>query len=511
MIFMKKLDQRYFIRGVFMVAVLVYIITAVFSIGYHHADEHYQIIEFALYKLGINQAEQLAWEFEMQIRPGLQPFIAFSAIKILNGAGITAPFTQAAVIRICMGMFALLAIFAGVKALLQYIHEPKFQKALIILSPFLWFIPYISVRFSSETFAGSLFLLGFAWALLRSGNNGFLWMKKIPWWLIGLVLMLSVAGRFTSVLMIGGLLAWLLFIQRIGLRPVIQILLGMLGGVLIMGLLDRWLYGEWCSPLLNAATLLFQGSGPNFGRQAWWFLISEVFFKGGFFIGFCMIFCLLYLLIRAHTHPVVWVIVPLLIFHLLISHKELRFLFPLAFFMPFVIVYVAADLLLFIKKTKHILLNKILPVFLCSVFCIVNIVLCSVVTHKPADPDTATIQYILKNYHPERVVILHNLFGNPFDPFYAFPVAKHFYLPAGMEIHHLDYPKEAEKFIRNNNKTVLLCIRKHTDNFDVLKESGFSPVYKSPPDFYFDLGGERWENKENALELYQYKVCRTGY
>jgi GPI mannosyltransferase 3 len=57
-------------------AVVVRILTAWFNGGYFHPDEHWQILEFAWYKLGHEPASILPWEFPAQIRPGLQPWIA---------------------------------------------------------------------------------------------------------------------------------------------------------------------------------------------------------------------------------------------------------------------------------------------------------------------------------------------------------------------------------------------------------------------------------------------------
>ena len=47
--------------------------SAWFNRGFLSYDEHFQILEFAWYKLGRAPAETLAWEFREQMRPGLQP------------------------------------------------------------------------------------------------------------------------------------------------------------------------------------------------------------------------------------------------------------------------------------------------------------------------------------------------------------------------------------------------------------------------------------------------------
>ncbi|MEO6759288.1 MAG: hypothetical protein ABIO24_07520, partial [Saprospiraceae bacterium] len=66
---------------------LVYGVTAWFSAGYHHPDEHFQLLELANYKLGGTTAAELSWEFRDRIRPGLQPWIACEVIRGMRGVG----------------------------------------------------------------------------------------------------------------------------------------------------------------------------------------------------------------------------------------------------------------------------------------------------------------------------------------------------------------------------------------------------------------------------------------
>ena len=88
--------ERYF----FLTALAVYIVAAWFSTGFYHGDEHYQLIEFAAYKMGTVSPEGLAWEFSARVRPALQPFIAFIIIKLLQVFSIVDPYIQAFLLRL---------------------------------------------------------------------------------------------------------------------------------------------------------------------------------------------------------------------------------------------------------------------------------------------------------------------------------------------------------------------------------------------------------------------------
>src|SRR5260221_12769536 len=86
--------------GLFLAAaVTVHLIAAWFNGGFLSWDEHYQIIEFAQYKLGRQSPAGLAWEFAETMRPALQPWIAAGAIRLGDALGVASPFAIAFVLR----------------------------------------------------------------------------------------------------------------------------------------------------------------------------------------------------------------------------------------------------------------------------------------------------------------------------------------------------------------------------------------------------------------------------
>ena len=87
-----------------------HILGAFFSLGAHHADEHYQILEFLNYKLGKTDASGLAWEFESQIRPWFQIYIYYYLVKFLNFFGVFSPFHYALFFRVVSSLLGFAAI-----------------------------------------------------------------------------------------------------------------------------------------------------------------------------------------------------------------------------------------------------------------------------------------------------------------------------------------------------------------------------------------------------------------
>ena len=75
--------------------------------GYLNPDEHFQILEFAQFKLGRQSVEALAWEFAAQMRPALQPWVADGAIRLANAVGVASPFLIAFGLRVLSTVLAM--------------------------------------------------------------------------------------------------------------------------------------------------------------------------------------------------------------------------------------------------------------------------------------------------------------------------------------------------------------------------------------------------------------------
>ena len=72
------LFRRISTRQILFAGCLLTLLYALFSQGVYHSDEHYQILEYAHMKLfGSPTVEHLAWEYPLQMRSGVQPFVAW--------------------------------------------------------------------------------------------------------------------------------------------------------------------------------------------------------------------------------------------------------------------------------------------------------------------------------------------------------------------------------------------------------------------------------------------------
>jgi len=145
-------------KNILFISLLIYLITAIFSVGFYHYDEHFQILEFINYKLGKSPLSDLPWEYYAKIRPSLLPAIGIGLIKAMNLVGIHNPFTYTLVFRIITAMLSWLITVCFCSLLINDFSSDKTKKIFVYLSLFLWFVPFISVRFSSECYAAITFL-----------------------------------------------------------------------------------------------------------------------------------------------------------------------------------------------------------------------------------------------------------------------------------------------------------------------------------------------------------------
>lgn len=315
-------------HNIIFTGLIVFIVTAIFSHGYFHPDEHYQILEFAGYKLGFSQASDLPWEYAARIRPALQPTIAYLAVKLLNTFSIFDPFACALILRLITAFLFWLVITKLCLYFLNDFESVIGRKMYLLINYFLWFIPFISVRFSSEAYS-SISFFGAVYLILKSKEYS--GVKSIVYLLIaGLLLGFSFYFRFQMGFAIIGLGLWLLIIDRIKLFKILCIVLS---GVLALGcsyLIDAWFYQ---TPVLTPYNYFYsnimEGKAASFGIEPWWYYFTS-YISNGFPPASLVLLILFFAGIYFKPKSIMtWVLIPFIVGHMLVSHKELRFMFPI--------------------------------------------------------------------------------------------------------------------------------------------------------------------------------------
>ncbi len=401
-------------RVIIILAVIVYTITAIKSKGYYHGDEHYQIIEFAGIKLGTHTANELAWEYNANIRSAMMPTVCYGLFSVLNVIGISDPYTQTALLRILTGLLCIFVIQLFIKSSGSIIHSNN-KNSFLILSFFLWFLPVLNVRFSSETLSGITFLLAIALLQFEKINK-----KRYSFLFIGTLLGLSFLCRFQSVILTIGLIGWLVFIDKVSFKKVIQLFAGIVVILIIVVLIDCWFYQQFELTFYNYWHVFAsaEDAASSFGTLPWyyyiWYLIKFPFFP----IGILILVSLLVLIIKSPKNIIVWTVIPFIIIHSLIHHKEERFLFPIINFIPIILIlaYQQIETIFVNRKLYYLKLIILIPLVL------LNIVGLYAMSTKAAGVGRMDItSYIHNNYKDQQVKLISCQWSSPYNPWQSLP------------------------------------------------------------------------------------------
>lgn len=314
-------------------ALIVFMVSAVINSGFIHPDEHFQILEFARWKMGIATPQAMAWEHVAKIRPTLQPVFAMIMIRLFLWFGLENPFHQAIAIRMITGLIMLNSLWWFTKAAGRYVN-PHHRNGLMAATLFFWMVPMISVHFSSETMSTAclLLLLDCLLRMEKPSVRGAIWM--------GVVAALGFEFRYQLAFAFVGILAWILAVGRYRWRIWCMAVMGFLGVTALCTVLDCWFYGRFVFAPYNYYYMnIVRHVAALFGESPWYTYILLLAMSPGGALGVPILISICAGTFRHYRNPVVWTFWAFLFFHSIISHKELRFLFPLMPMLPLFMVW----------------------------------------------------------------------------------------------------------------------------------------------------------------------------
>lgn len=477
--------------------IVVYAITAYSSHGYYHADEHYQLIEFGGVKLGSHTAKDLPWEYKKQIRPALQPIIGVVLLKTFNAIGIFDPYNQMFLFRLLSALLAIGIIGYFIRQTIGEIKNPYLHIPYILLSFFLWFIPVISVRFSSETWSGLFFLLAVA-SLFQQKD------KEVPFLKIGIWLGLSFLFRYQMVFAMIGLGAWLIVVNRTTLKNILKVLSAFCLFILLGVALDSWFYGELvCAPWNYFYQNIIEGVAAGFGTSPWYYYLIKLFYSPSYIIGTLMILSIIVVLVKVPRNIILWCFLSFIIGHSLIGHKEERFLYPMVYFFPYFLIKSYTFLSSYLSCYK---LKYVLNTLLCVVLIGVNTIGVLAMGVKSAGIGRMEItRYIHTHYQGEKVNLIYCSWANPYNPWHSLPVK--FYVQDSLTDQRINTLCELHDTLYSKEGINLLVIRKVDKGncLEQIQEAGFTKVIQSIPDWVVGLNRYyKGLEEKQVLELYHY-------
>ena len=376
--------------GVILLSFSLHLCAAFFSEGRAHPDSDYQILEFAHSKIETGVSRTLPWEFFEQIRPAVQPAIAYAVHRYATGPD---PFTTVWLLRLASAALGFFSIWLLCGQALRWLNHGWSKAALVLFTGLFWLLPFLNTRFASESWAGAFLCLGIVLVLvaLRENLRFALWSALTA----GLVLGFAFYLRFPVALALLGLGLWLIVIERPGIRIIAAMALGFLLALGINLLLDRWFYGQWTLTPVNYFLInLVEAKAAQFGVDPWWYYIEKLLLLMVPPFSLVLLPAMIGAVILKPRNILVWTVVFFMVGHSFIDHKETRFLMPVIY--PLLVLSVVGLEALFDKLalSRNILCSSRVARLGVYLFFALNGLALAVFSFLPANQETVVHKWI---------------------------------------------------------------------------------------------------------------------
>jgi phosphatidylinositol glycan class B len=466
---LKKVPLHY----LYLAAGITFLATCWFSIGFKHGDEHFQIFEFAGHLLGWNSDSDMAWEFHKRMRPTLQPCITALGISGLNAIGLEDPFINAFIFRI----FGSLSLFFAIYFFLKKEGLEKNHTTVFFLF-FFCLTPYLSARYSSEGLSASMLLM--LVAQLRNVK------KNIDYFYAGIFAGLAFAFRFQLAFALVGTAIWYLLAKTFNWKEVALYFSGFLILFIFSVLCDRYFYGEWVlAPYEYFYQNIVLNKASDYGVSPWYYYLIKPIMLGLWLPGLLVMGAAVWYAIKKPKDVITLCMLVFLIGHMLVSHKEVRFLYPIGVLLPFLVW----DRLESLRNFRY---KKILV----GLLIVSNFILIIPNIFLPASQEISILKFLEKNY-PEKSFVLY--FDGQNNPYLDFGLPNHFY--GRKQPTFVDQSEIEKKGIQL--PAVWISFRcneegKQVGNYKLKR------IYQTYPEWVTDhMNINGWVNKTSIITVYQ--------
>ena len=482
----QSLFKRLTIPHILIISMVVHFLAGLNSTGFHHFDEHFQIIEFLNVKTNPKVLPDLAWEYEAMIRPWFQVYLYYLIMKFLGLFNINDHVLLVDIFRITTAMFGFYCFYRFQNSMKHFFKSDMAFKLMVFFLHLTWFIPYIQARHSSESLGLDFFVLGLSFYFDINTKN-----KNRDKFLAGLLMATAYLCRSQIAVMVATFWFWSIYNDRKIDLKFILFSLGIATAILVGPIFDYWGYGKWTFvPYNYYFQNIVKGVLENNGVSPWYFYIKEIFTKSIPSLGLIVLLVFTLFSVLNPKHFITAIILPFFFFHMALGHKELRFLFPLA---PFFAVALA----LFIDQFKYDLHywyenKKWLKIFLNFSFGL-NLFLLIAVCFRPTNASHLFYGYVWN--HPE----IKEIIAVEKDPYEFIDLKMNFFKPDYLKLNIFPYYNDSAVDKITGEKFILF--QNTRDGLYFKEKRKCETMYSTYPDWVvnFDIG--HWVGRTRAWML----------
>lgn len=485
------------------ISFVLHLVASYFSVGFLHFDEHFQILEFANYKLGNVGAAELTPEFHLKMRPWFQPWIFYSMAKFFQILGLEDPHIVSFIFRFFSSLLGLASL--GIMGLLSYFWmdgKAHIKKMVLPLLALTWFFPYFHARGSSDNWGASFFIMGLGIFLLWLPNNyqkdkfipniGTALRYRISWSiasLSGVLMGLSFLSRFQMGVCILFFFLWGLLYGRIAFSSLIVFSLGVLSTLLAGTFIDSWGYGTFVfTPYNYVYENMIKGMAASISVAPWWDYFRLIILRGYPPLSLLFLFSTFIFWGKFKKHPLTWVTLPFFIIHMGIGHKELRFLMPIIFLVPIMLWALLPGISLEKKWVKKLGL----------VFVGMNMLLLTGVVLKPARVSVKFYEYFSKIQENKT-----ELFYLGRKPYVEVGAKMEYFRPKNLKIHLIKDVPALHSMIENLKSPKWILLTRGKFLKEIVNYPNCPLEYLTYPEWLLKFNVGNWIKRSSVWALFK--------
>lgn len=472
-------------------SLIISIITAIFSIGYNNPDEHWQINEFAAYKLKLSSYQDMPWELHRQSRQTIKPSLVYLVSKFFMNIGLFNPFCISLIFRIISSLLAFWATNLLVFQSRDYFKSEKAFTFCLYTSNLLWFIPYIHARFQGENWSSIFLTLG-VYLLIESLKQ----KKWILFLLTGLLLGFSFNFRFQVGFSIFAIGLWLLVYQKINFSNSFITFLGFVVAISISTLIDTWYYANFLfMPYKYYQIQIVENVVSNWEIYPWWYynyMFLEQVVPPLSLVLFLMYFISIFYNINSLF---VWILTFFIVGHSFVGHKEIRFLIPMLSFFSITVFYLFNQDKIF--NLYESLSGKKWFKYLLKFIIIQNLILLFITSVKPANEIVGLLNFLYNESKSQKTLLLYT----EKDPFDWGGLKYNFYKNGDLLIKPFNEVDISTISIDQNLK--VLIIDPHFENTLINQTQNTNLIYCTIPSWLGNFNFNNWLSRARIWNVYE--------
>jgi phosphatidylinositol glycan class B len=335
------LERQHF-RRCLAASAFLFAVYAVFSTGYLHPDEYFQTVEFASSKLGITDTPDLPWEYREQMRSWLQPALYVVVGEAAEALGIRRPMALLLVFRLVTGLVSWSALWTLIVAGRRWIDGEEQRRHLYSIAGLLWLLPLLGVRTSGETAASAALCFAIAALEWRADLQDRM-RRFLAAVLGGVAFGLCFELRYPSGIMAAGAGLWYLYSARQRLSLFFGLALGATLALVLGAIIDRWGYGTATFPAYSYLYQNFiEGKAAGYGTAPFFGYLYLPLLNPMAPLALLLLAATIVAWVRRPWSALTWASAPYVAVLCILAHKETRFLYPLAPFLPFFVMFALA-------------------------------------------------------------------------------------------------------------------------------------------------------------------------